>query len=70
VTAGLHWWHRDLTRYQPPPNRLRPDAEGCFCCGSTGDEFKPGWLECRECDVTWYGGTVPLVLSNGVRGIR
>jgi hypothetical protein len=66
------WWHLPLTRYQPPPG-LRPGGDRCWVpgCGKPGWEYKPGWLQCDhpEGPVQWYGGTVPLVLSNGA-GVR
>jgi hypothetical protein len=67
------WWDRDLRRYEPPPGTgLRPGGKACWCCGSEGREYKPGWLECRahaEGPVRWYAGSLPLVLSNGMGGL-
>jgi hypothetical protein len=61
------WWH--APRFTLPPQRIRPDAVTCWVdgCGRTGREYRPGWLQCDhpEGPVQWYGGTRPLVLSNG-----
>jgi hypothetical protein len=66
------WWTTDLRdRFRPRPEGLRPGAEACWCNGEhTGREYRPGWLECTahaEGPVRWYGGAVPLPISNGAQ---